>query len=240
MESPRIIPVLNPSDAPKARAGYALIVVLFSLTVLTLIFGASSARTIAHIEQVQSNALILKRAHDAARMAELVMRADVNGPNLEGRQSPIVMDGITLQPATGLIDLNTASPALLRLFLEGYRLPDGTIREALEKYRAWRRQGRTLLRVSDFRRVTGLTVNQLPGLDQFATVYSGRTGIAVAQAPLALLQHLMGPEERVVLKDRIAPELTSVGSEINQYLVRNHTVVAVHLGGPSRILGLPY
>ena len=145
------------------------------------------------------------------------------------------------QPATGLVDLNTASPVLLRLLLEGYGLPDNAVSESLENYRSWRRQGRKLLRVSDFRRITGLTTDQLPKIEQFATVYSGRTGIDGAQAPDALIRHLLGAEaSRDVLIERADPAIFSTGSSVNQHAIGENGLNAiVHLGGgavASRVL----
>ena len=217
--------------------------VLFSLTVLTLIFGTSSARTLAHIEQSRTNALLSQRLHDNAQLAGVLLKLGVGSFDPAEGQTPAVLRGLTLQPATGLVDLNTASPALLRLLLEGYGLPDAKIREALDAYRTWRREGRKLLRVSDFYRVTGLTADMLPKLVSFATVYSGRTGVAADQAQLALLQHLLRSEERrEVLVEQFDPALTTNGTMVNLHVRGEAELRAiVHLGGgvgASRVLEL--
>ncbi|RLJ60751.1 hypothetical protein BCF46_0957 [Litoreibacter meonggei] len=228
-----------------ARSGYALVVVLFSLVVLTLIFGTASTRTLTHIQRNQTNRLLAERLTTKAAMAELLLAL---GPQtlLESKAQVwqlSLLQGVTLQPATGLVDLNTAHPALLSLLLEGYGLPDTTIRKALEAHQAWRRHGRKLLRVSDFHRVTGLTADMLPEIENYATIYSGRTGIAATQAPTRLLQHLLGSDDqREALVGQIDPALVASGSVVNLHMIGETGMQAVlHLGGgasASRVLGM--
>jgi type II secretory pathway component PulK len=230
--------------ARNARSGYALIVVLFSLTVLTLIFGTASTRTLTHVQRNHSNLVLAKQFETRAATAELLL--DLGSQTLFDPESQVwqlqQLQGITLQPATGLVDLNTASPALLRLLLEGYELPDVQIREALEAYRTWRRQGRKLLRVSDFYRAAGLTADVLPKLASFATVYSGRTGITLEQAPTDLLQRLLGSDEpQEVLVERFDQALVTNGSMVNLHVRGEMGMqIVLHLGGAvdSRILNL--
>ena len=87
-------------------------------------------------------------------------------------------------------------------------------------------------------RLAGLDVAMLRGLEQRTTGTSGRTEIALEQAPLALLQHLFGPEDRAVWVGRMVPELVSPGTVVNQRVVGDGSSVTVHFGGPARVLAL--
>jgi len=221
--------------AGNARSGFALIVVLFSLTVLALIFGTASTRTITHIQRTQTERLLAERFEERTALAELILLQEpqvLAEPGSQVRQL-LQARGLVLQPATGLVDLNTASPALLQLLLESYNLPDETIRSALQGYRDWRREGRKLLRVSDFGRLAGLDLEALPDFYDFTTVFSGRTGIAAEQAPLELLRHLLETKEnQQVLAEKLDPELVSQGSTTNlHFLEGSRSSGVLHLDG---------
>jgi hypothetical protein len=222
---------VNRADRQSARKGFALIVVLFSLTVLTLIFGTASLRTLTHIEGVQLSERIAAAEHETTRRADLLLQL---GPSvLDPDQTIEALGEISVQPVTGLIDLNTASPALLETLLKGYGLADSTVSDALSDYRTWRREGRVFLRVADFYRVTGLSQQQVPEIERFATVFSGRIGIAADQAPLTLLEHLTGsPGRREALLEELDPRFFSPGSMVNLRLNGPYGAT-IHLGGNS-------
>lgn len=219
---------LWPASKSDTKSGFALIVVLFSLSALTLIFGVATSNTITHIKAGQTNNALSLSFYEAANQSATLLNAR------ELEELPVDMQtSYTLQPATGLIDLNTAAPALLELLLLGYGLDANQTSRALNNYRAWRREGRKLLRVSDFHRVSGLTRQQLPGLELIATVYSGRTGIAPEHAPLQLLQHILQTSGgRDTLVEQLDPAFLSPGSMVNLNVLNGDRSIAVlHFGG---------
>lgn len=116
---------------------------------------------------------------------------------------------VSLQDVSGLVDLNTASPALLDRLFEGLGLEGATRRDALTRLRDWRKQGNRLSRVSDAVRIMQLDMFDFADLDDFATVYSGEAGIAFEAAP---------PKLRDLLSDgsgQIAEQFRSAQRGVN-------------------------
>ncbi|WP_133840735.1 hypothetical protein [Pelagimonas phthalicica] len=87
-----------------------------------------------------------------------------------------------LQDVGGLIDLNSAAPDLLNLLAREFSVSE----DAMERFRQWRRTPHRLQSVTDFARVAEIDPEIVEGLDPFATVYSGRFGVAIEEAPIAL------------------------------------------------------
>ena len=170
----------------RRRGGFAIIVVLSSLLVLTALFAIASQRSLSHIYgQASERDLVVRRTANAEILTLLI-----------GLPPPVLSDGnitlpepyadisLRIQDVGGLVDLNTASPELLdRMYGQL-----GISPSAAAEFRSWRRDGRRLLRVSDLIRITG---RQGTDLDTIATVYSGRRGIAADLAPPEVV-HLFG------------------------------------------------
>ena len=97
------------------RSGFALIVVLSGLTVLTALFAVTSAIMMARLERSHSTAVLVgtnRLNHEALR---LVLQGEV--PDASAALLQLELGGatyqITLQDTGGLIDLNTAAPELI-------------------------------------------------------------------------------------------------------------------------------
>lgn len=193
------------------KQGFALIVVLFALAILTLMFSAASTRTLASVQFGAGEALATQRlqAQVEALDALVAMERPKGDRLLWGGRD------LRLQPTAGLVDLNTATPALLDKLLAGYGLTGSQRAEALTAYRDWRYQGRRLLRVSDFARALDLTPGDLPGLETLATVHSLQARLTGEQAPMALLEHLTGARgDRALLVRLLGPALQEPASAL--------------------------
>lgn len=170
--------------------GFALIVVLFSLLILTALFAIAQNRSLSHLHDAASEERLIRNGQLARDLLDLAIALRHASGDERVTAFPVEVDGepavMRLQDVGGLVDLNTASPALLALLADRLVLPS----DALARFRAWRRTPRRALRVSDFARVTGLDDENLPALLQIATVYSGRAGIAPEVAPQAVLDML--------------------------------------------------
>lgn len=216
---------------PSGKQGFALVVVLFSLAILTLLFSAASTRSLASLQF--SAAEVVASSREQARIEVLDALVALGRP--EG--DVLVWNGRTfrLQSAGGLVDLNTAAPELLERLLNGYGL-DATARaDALQSYRTWRRTGFRLQRVSDFVRVSGLNGVDLPGLATLATVHSGRASLSGEQAPLELLRHLTGGKgERDFLIEQLPPALLGPATATNYAVFDGQMRIGVVSFGPTR------
>lgn len=184
------VDMLRPYSAPSyTKQGFSLIVVLFSLTILTLLLATASSRSLASLQFAKGEEQLNRRLSETVSALEAVMRANTTPEERvffwQGRD-------LRLQPTGGLVDLNTASPELLERLLEGYGITPQKRDLALQAHQRWQEQDRQFLRVSDFARVTGFDLELLPNLTGLATVHSGQPTFSVEQAPLALLEHLTG------------------------------------------------
>lgn len=172
------------------QRGFAIIVVLSFLLILTVLFAIATKRNQTQISTLSSEQTLLERQSEA--VALLHIAANLN-PELLISGEPITVpfgDGertLIVQDVGGLIDLNTAAPDLLQLVFNHLELDE----ESVQKYRDWRRDGKRLLRVQDFLRVTGADPAKLDVLLQISTVHSGRRGLAVEHVPEELRQVLV-------------------------------------------------
>jgi hypothetical protein len=165
-------------------SGFALIVVLSTLAILTLLFAISTRLSLAHIQAQETELHIAERAALNKRLLH-----GVSGHLAEAREGgtyEITVDGQSYQlrviDVGGLVDLNTASPPLLDAYLSAL----GMTQEEIARLRAWRQTSKRLLRVEDLIRVTGTTALDQSLLLQTATVHSGRPGVSLEDAPEAL------------------------------------------------------
>lgn len=201
-------------NGTKDQPGFALIAVLFSLVILVLLFGSAQKNFISHAtflgaQTHKENAEIVRQNIEAISqlyMANLApISVELNGQSI----TPEFID------VGGLVDLNSATPDLLTKLLLGLKLSPVQASEAVAALRTFRRTGARLNRVSDFHRITGLTATTLPDLITFATVHSGRRGVAPNESPLALLEVLTGMTgPRDFLEANIKPVFTSPPSNM--------------------------
>lgn len=184
----------------KSSAGFALILVLASLLILTTLFAIIQTRSLNYRFWAGTEQTILTNQlynHEALRLAISLRIANPSETIFD------LGDGkkIVLQDVGGLIDLNTAAPELLdRLANDIGVTPNG-----LRRYHEWRAAGHRLMRVADFLRVTGAPDTAEPRLFAAATVFSGRSGIAPDVANLSALQIATGQVGSVVFLARSLP-----------------------------------
>jgi len=174
---------------PKARCGgFAIVVVLSTLLILTTIFAITSARSIQHLKNVSADVVLADRqARDADKMRVLLSLDPTIGlPS----QVTVAGETLTLVDVGGLIDMNTAAPAVLQHLFRTRDFPETAATDFIK----WRQQGRRLQRVDDIIRITGATTVDIADILQIATVYSGRRGIAteVASPPVIALMNAGG------------------------------------------------
>lgn len=200
----------------KSQSGFALIAVLFSLVILVLLFGSAQKNFVAH-----ATFLGAQYHREDRNLVDKDLIAIIQLHSVSPDIISVEFDGETLlvsfQDVGGLVDLNTASPDLMNLLLTNIGIEN--VSDILLTYRNWRRQGYQLQRISDFARVTGLPFTVTDQLAHLSTVKSGRKGIDVATAPVALLEILTGETgQREYLAERIPEAFRSPASNVN-YLV---------------------
>ena len=159
------------------QAGFALIVVLSSLLILTGLFAIAQARSMTALGAGASEKLLLQNAQRDEDLLQLAIAYRLGHP--DGTTFEIAGVPVLLQDVGGLIDLNTAAPELLDRLATGL----GISSEKLSLFRTWRRTPHRLLSTADFSRLTGLPVETANRLSGLSTVYSGRIGIAPETTP---------------------------------------------------------
>lgn len=197
------------------KGGFAIVMVLASLTVLTMVFAITSQRSMTHLHTIQADRHLAGTQADNQAILIVLLAA---GRDLTG--APIVLPPpyeeaeLRLQDVGGLIDLNTASPALLSRLFGALDFPS----DAQTVFTNWRQEGQRLQRVDDLIRITGADPRLLPVLEQVATVHSGRRGVSLEVAP-----------ERV--KEISGPDDGTVPSTVNFAVYRT-------ISGEERLLGI--
>ena len=220
---------------PKSRRrGFALIVVLSSLAILTIIFAVASSRTMSRLLDGATERMLAQRGATNRELLQLALQLKSTTQGRDKTEFTVSLNGqdytLFLQDVGGLIDLNTAAPDMLERVVEAFDLgPD-----AMADYIAWRRSGRRLLRAGDFLRVTGAGQDRLAELQAIATVHSGRRGIAPDVAAAGVLA-LLGEDP--------PPAWLSPPSGVNYAVVlrgeRTRRIGVVHVGqgvGDGRVL----
>lgn len=177
MRLPNAIQRRNPT---RRRAGFALIVVLGGLAVLTSLFTLSSQALITQGLNDRATRILAQRPYETAERMDLVLAL--------GPDKAVKTAQFRLVDVGGLIDLNTADPRLIARLIQDLGLPP----TAMEHYRNWRRQALRFQRLEDFLRVVGAPATDLPKLYSRATVHSFRRGIAPDIAPDPVLKLVTG------------------------------------------------
>jgi uncharacterized protein (TIGR01732 family) len=172
------------------QRGFALIVVLFSLLVLTALFAISQSRSMSHLRLSSTELALLETGHTKRSLLELSATILATRTDPPENDLTVVLGGdeylLFFQDVGGLIDLNSASPEILSLLGDHFKLSPA----AMQVFRDWRRTPRRLLRISDFARITGIAKADVNYLHGVATVHSGRPGIAGGLAPAGVLDVL--------------------------------------------------
>ncbi len=191
------------------QAGFALVVVLFSLIVLTTLFAVSQQRVLAHNQSAMAERDLLVREQHRRSILAVALAMKTADPSLTGFEITIGADPVSARfvDVAGLIDINTASPVLIELLVSELDLAP----ETLENYRRWRRDGQRFSATPDFLRVLGADPARRAELSRLATAFSGRPGVALAHAPERLAARLRGTN--------INPSLLDAAPSNERYLV---------------------
>jgi len=213
----------------KDSNGFALVVVLFSLVVIGILFAVASTRTLAKLQGSASERILIVKHQTEQDILKLAIAWKTLPENQGATSFEVDLNSkryrVRLQDAGGLIDLNTASPELLDILFA--RLGDDL--EAIARFRDWRRGGKRLQRVSDLFAIAGIAPPANMELAQYATVFSGRRGVAFDVAPKELRDLIIkaaGPDVDA------NPTFASAASNVN-FLV----MVSVAKSGREKSIG---
>ena len=215
------------------ESGVALIVVLWMLVVMTAIAMAFSQQVRTEIMltanyQNQAKALSLAEAGIWRGTAMVLNRtiAENNGENINLAGSVYELNSdygklnVSLQSSSGLIDLNRASPEIIKALLQTVDTSAETQQTILDSLLDWRdeddlkrlagaedddyrAQGLSygpsnglMNSVSELARVNGVTSVEYEALQSSVTVYSGQSRIDITSAPRRVLTSLPSMDAR--------------------------------------------
>lgn len=214
--------------------GFALIVVLGTLSIIALLFAIAGTRVLARMSGTDTEMTLARTSHETRALLELTLALYEAGDGQVPTDVPLALeldDGpvvLRLQDVGGLIDLNTAAPELLDRLAAQIGLDPG----ALEAYRTWRRTPHRLQSTADFSRAATVDPALALRLQGVATVFSGRRGIAPEVAPEAVLE---------LLSDRPGPRETLVSALPADWITgpsgANFEVIVMPVDKPPRSLG---
>jgi hypothetical protein len=236
--------MITMQQTPKPTAGFALILVLASLLILTTLFAIIQTRSLSYRFWATTEQTILTNQLHNQNTLRLAIALRIAHPDETafdlGKGNHII-----LQDVGGLIDLNTATPELLDRLAKDI----GVTPLGLRRYRAWRQAGHRVMRVTDFLRVTGASEAMEPRLRAAATVFSGRSGIdpdVASQAALEVAAGRLGPPALLARSIRADFRSLASGSNFQVSLVPGKESERVTIGtvniGPtttaSRVLEL--
>lgn len=178
------------------RQGFALVVVLSVLSIITLLFAIASNRSVTRALESKTDLLVIEQAFAAAELLDAAAQYYSENLDVSDTSQPFNfmwqgdMATLHLRDVGGLIDLNTADPAMVRHLANALDISS----DQFEFYLDWRREGKRLLRTEDFFRIVKHD-NVLPKFVRgITTVHSGRRGISPDHAPLELLELLSDVE----------------------------------------------
>lgn len=181
----------------KDNNGFALVVVLFSLAVIGILFAVASTRTLTKLQESATERTLIVRHQSEMDILNLAIGWKSLPENQGMNSFEIELNDnryqIRLLDVGGLIDLNTASPELLGILFDWI----GASQDAIIRFRDWRRSGNRLQRVSDLFTIAGIAAPADIELAQYATVFSGRRGVAIDEAPsllVDLIKRTAGPD----------------------------------------------
>jgi len=123
---------LMQGQSPDRRHGFAIIVVLSFLLILTVLFAIATKRSQTQISSMSSELTLLERQSEAIALlhiaanfgSELLISGEpITVPLGSGDRTLIVQD------VGGLVDLTTTAPELLQLVLENSQLDGASIQK---------------------------------------------------------------------------------------------------------------
>ena len=217
------------------ESGVALIVVLWMLVVMTAMALAFSQQVRTEVMltanyQNQAKALSLAEAGIWRGTAMILNRtiAENNGEQINLSGSVYDLDSehgklkVSLQSSSGLIDLNRASPEIIKALMQTIDTPDETQKTILDSLLDWRdeddlkrlagaedddyrAQGLSygpsnglMISISELARVNGVTSLEYEALQSSMTIYSGQSRIDITSAPRRVLASLPSMDASMV------------------------------------------
>ena len=166
------------------QRGFAILVVLFGLSIVTALYAISSTLTISAVKR---NSVDLRLAVEASERFGLLEASLPFLPSDDAVATIVLGDtSFLMQDVTGMIDLNTASRPLLDAFFEAAEFSAEEYRRFID----WRASGQRLQRAEDLWRITQRTPS-FPDLHRIITVHSGSVGVSDVAVTRALSE-LMG------------------------------------------------
>jgi len=216
------------ATAPNPQRGIALVLVLWLLVLLTVI-AVSHARNVRLEIRLAYNQLEHTRARALAEagmnraIMELLVRGDMPRYPVDGTVNRIAIDhhmvSFSMRNASGLVDLNTAQPALLDALMTAAGVDEAKRADLVDaildwrdsddlrhlhgaedsEYRhaglAWGVRNGPFSSVDELRYVLGMTGALYQRLLPYLTVYSGYGGIRLEFAPPTLVALLTGADD---------------------------------------------
>lgn len=177
------------SNSASEQSGYALLVVLSALAILTALYAISSRLSLSASLRGGSE---VRLAENGFENMETLLAAIQNldkGNSLAG-QAVVSVNGsdkaINIVDVGGLVDLNSASPQLIDTLFRHLDMEH----DAAERFREWRRTPYRLQRISDLKWIAGATPQTIALMKTVATVHSGRRGVNLENAPNSLVELL--------------------------------------------------
>ncbi|WJY20392.1 hypothetical protein QTA57_10995 [Fontisubflavum oceani] len=180
----------NSSTGRPRQTGYALIVVLGMLAIVTVIFSISTAGIVSQSRFLADERYLNMNRNLHSDLLHVAAQAKTMNANLEGLNLTLNNQNIQIsfQDVAGLIDINTAHPDLVERLLGRLAVDADNSQVATENFRALRSQGARIERLEDFVALTMLQQRTEINLAAVATVYSGQAGINPTVAPPAVLE----------------------------------------------------
>lgn len=169
--------MLQTPSVQQGKAGFALVVVLVTLAILTLLFTISSDRTISRVKSDQIELAILTK-HQQSKEALSLAAVWKNKPENKDQDAFSITSNLTemsikLLDVSQFLDVNTANMKLANLFIQFL----GGDEEAQKNYLAWRRRGVRMQRLSELPTILGIELLPEIKLERYATTFSGRKGV---------------------------------------------------------------
>ncbi|WP_214569024.1 hypothetical protein [Aliiroseovarius lamellibrachiae] len=174
--------------------GFALIVVLSMLSVITFLVAGTTTRVVSRATDIDTEKRIMRTAHETAALLSFAIAAFGSSPKQIPPSQKVTVPWqddyaeLRLQDVAGLIDLNTADTALVETFVSAMGLPSSVI----DTLQVRRSNSQRLESVGELPRVVGMPIEDMNAIAMFATVHSGRRGLALDVTPEDLIEALGG------------------------------------------------
>lgn len=195
----------------REEPGFALVIVLFSLTNLAILFANAQQNYLANINYLNAELQKLTRfdtVYSAKALAKIMVNQKISHLEFSIKDEKYE---VKTQDVNGLIDLNTGEPSSLGDLLNSFGYENSE--KAIRNLQSWRKTGHRFLHVTDLSKVIDLGSKVDINLGKYITVYSGRKKFAPQSASPELLERLglvaktgssmVASSFRVTIQDRL-------------------------------------